>query len=253
MSALVEVETSGHICRIRFARPHKRNALTIDMYRIMAEAVEAAEADDSVRVISFVGDAECFTAGNDIGDFIRAQQTGDLTAVARFLSSVFSATKIVVAAVAGPAVGIGTTLLLHCDFVIAAPNARLRTPFVDLGLVPEFGSSVLMPLTMGYARAAEMLLLGTEFGADDAKSAGLIHRVVPKDALLEELEALSVKIASRAPSSLRASKKLMRAPLRASVEKAMQEEGAVFLERLMAPEAAEAMMAFMQKRPPSFS
>ncbi|MGZ5662668.1 MAG: enoyl-CoA hydratase-related protein, partial [Usitatibacter sp.] len=169
----------GPILDIEFNRPQKKNAFTSDMYEALAAALGEAERDDSVRVVVFHGAAGIFTAGNDIEDFAKRPPQGEDSPVFRFLEAASRAPKPLVAAVDGPAVGIGTTLLLHCDLVYAGEDARFRLPFASLGLVPEFASSYLLPLVAGYQRAAELLLLGEAFDAQKAYAAGFVTKVVP--------------------------------------------------------------------------
>ena len=176
--------TEDAVARIEIDRPEKKNALTADMYQAMADALKAAEADSKVRAILIQGKADLFTAGNDLQDFLDHPPRDDARPVFQFLYAISRAEKPVVAAVAGAAVGIGTTMLLHCDLVYAAPNARLQLPFVNLGLIPEAGSSLLLPALVGYQRAAGLLLLGEPFGAQQAKEYGLVTEVVAEERLL---------------------------------------------------------------------
>src|SRR5512141_1138899 len=176
-------ETKDGIARIEIDRPEKKNALTAAMYQALADAIKAAEADARVRVLLIHGKTDLFTAGNDLQDFLDNPPRDDNRPVFQFLYGISQAQKPIVAAVAGAAVGIGTTMLLHCDLVYAAPNARLQLPFVNLGLVPEAGSSLLLPALAGYQRAAELLLLGEPFDAHKAKEIGLVTEVVPESEL----------------------------------------------------------------------
>ena len=178
-------ETKDGILRIEIDRPDKKNALTAAMYQAMADAIKAAEADAKVRVVLIHGKADLFTAGNDLQDFLDNRPRDDDRPAFQFLRNISRAQKPIVAAVAGAAVGIGTTMLLHCDLVYAAPNARLQLPFVNLGLVPEAASSLLLPALIGYQRAAELLLLGEPFSAQKAKEIGLVTEVVPEDQLFD--------------------------------------------------------------------
>jgi enoyl-CoA hydratase/carnithine racemase len=249
----VAIDVADGVLRIRLQRPERKNALTLAMYAAMADALEGAAGRDDVRAISIAGTPGCFTSGNDIGDFIRAQQGGGLEPVMRFLRAISAADKPIVAAVDGVAIGIGTTLLLHCDLVYASEAARFKTPFVDLGLVPEAGSSVLLPALLGYPRAAAMILLGEELSARTALDAGLINEIVPSAELDGRVAAVCARLASRAPAALRASKALLKRGRKAAADEAMVEEARQFLARLATPEAAEAMQAFMQRRPADFS
>jgi enoyl-CoA hydratase/carnithine racemase len=240
------------VARIRFDRVDKKNALTAEMYAQLGAAFRAAEDDPNVRAVLLHGTEECFTAGNDVADFLKRPSGGSSPAQALFDVLPWMK-KPVVAAVGGPAVGIGSTLLLHCDLVYAAPNARFQLPFVPLGIVPEFGSTYLLPLLAGYQRAAELLLLGQPFTAQKAYEAGIVTAVIPQDTLLLEAEKAATALASLPPESVRLTKRLMKArhvqPLTATIEEEMR----IFGERLQSPEAKEALSAFLEKRKPDFS
>ncbi len=253
MSAHVIVETKERIARIELARLDKKNALTADMYQAMADALGAAEADAQVRAVLIHGKPDCFTAGNDLKDFLERPPHGEASPVFGFLGRISRAEKPIVAAVGGVAVGIGTTMLLHCDLVYAAPNARFQMPFVPLGLVPEAGSSLLLPALAGYQRAAELLLLGQPFGADKALAAGLVTEVIPEADLLEYAKNAARGLAALPPASVRLTKALMKRRHDKAVAEQMAEEGRHFRERLASPEAKEAMSAFLAKRKPDFS
>jgi enoyl-CoA hydratase/carnithine racemase len=217
------------------------------------EALREAEGDSAVRAVLFHGQAEVFTAGNDLEDFIKRPPLGDDTPVFQFLHSVARAKKPLVAAVTGPAVGLGTTLLLHCDLVVAGDNARFSLPFTSLGLVPEFGSSYLLPLIAGYQRAAELLLLGEAFGAQKALEAGFVTRIVPAAEAIEAGWDTAAKLARLPPKSLRVTKALLKSGHAAATEAQILAEGAHFREMLTEPAAREAFAAFMEKRKPDFS
>jgi len=238
--------------RIAFNRPARRNAITAAMYDQLAQAFREAEDDDGVRAIVIHGQDDAFTAGNDIEDFIRNPPVRDDTPVFRFLSVMSAARKPIVAAVNGPAVGIGTTLLLHCDLVYAGDNARFQLPFVGLGLVPEFASSYLLPLVAGYHRAAELLLLGDPFDAAKACESGFVTRVVPMAETLETALRSAKCLAALPPKSVRLTKELMKAGHRAAVQAQIATEGAHFRAMLGEPAAREALAAFMEKRKPDF-
>ena len=248
---MIRIETRDRVTSIELARVDKKNALTADMYAAMTEALAAAESDSGVRAILIHGARDCFTAGNDLKDFL-AGPAGASQAL-RFISALSKVTKPVVAAVGGPAVGIGTTLLLHCDLVIAAPGARFQLPFVPLGLVPEGASSLLLPLIAGYQRAAELLLLGQSFPAERALAAGIVTEIVPEDKLLERARAAAAVVAALPPESVRLTKQLMKRPLATAIADQMAEEARLFAERLQSGEAKEAMSAFLEKRKPDFS
>jgi enoyl-CoA hydratase/carnithine racemase len=246
-------ETRDRVLRIEIARPDKKNALTQEMYKAMADALAAADGDPAVRVVLIHGARGCFTAGNDLKDFLERPPHSETSPTHRFLRGIATFGKPLLAAVNGPAVGIGTTMLLHCDLVYAAPGARFQLPFVPLGLVPEAGSSFLLPYIAGYQRAAELLLLGQPFDADRAYAAGFITAVVPEAELLERARAGALAIAALPPEALRATKALIKGRFAKRVSEAMADEGKVFSERLTSPEAREAMTAFFEKRKPDFS
>jgi len=243
----------GGILTIEFNRPEKKNAITAAMYAAMAEAIGDAEGDAAVRVILIAGKPEVFTAGNDLGDFLMNPPRDQDAPVFRFMRALSGAQKPVVAAVAGNAVGIGTTLLMHCDLVYAADNAKFALPFTQLGLCPEFSSSILLPRLAGYQRAAEKLLLGEAFHADEALAMGLVSKVLPVDQLFDHARAQAAKLAALPPSSIRLTKHLMKDHDVAAVNAKMLEEIRHFGAMLLAPEAKEAFSAFMEKRRPDFS
>ena len=243
----------GAILSIEFNRPQRRNAITAQMYTLMADAIEQAEADASVRVMLIHGQAEAFTAGNDIEDFMKRPPVAEDTPVFRFLRVMSGARKPIVAAVNGSAVGIGTTLLLHCDLVYAGDNARFQLPFVGLGVVPEFASSYLLPLVAGYQRAAELLLLGQPFTAEKAKEVGIVSDVFPVEELLPGATRIAEALAALPRESIRLTKGLMKKRHAAQIRETIAEEIKVFGERLTSGEAKEAMSAFLEKRKPDFS
>ncbi len=249
----IRTGTKDRIARIELDRAEKKNAITAGMYQAMADALRAAESDREVRVILIHGKPDCFTAGNDLKDFLERPPSGDHSPVFQFLQGISTATKPLVAAVAGPAVGIGTTMLLHCDFVYAAPNARFQMPFVTLGLVPEAASSLLLPMLAGYQRAAELLLLGKPFTAEKAHAAGIVTEIVPEGDLLDHALEVAAGIAALPPSSLRMTKALMKARYASTVVEAMGNEGEKFRAQLGSAEAKEALTAFFEKRKPDFS
>lgn len=244
----LSVEKNGPVTTVRFTRPEKKNALDLAMYEAWAAAFEQAAADDAVRVVVLTGSAGIFTAGNDIGDFMRNPPTGESSPVFRVLTAVRSFPKPIVAAVDGPAIGIGTTILLHCDLVIATESARFQLPFVNLALVPEAASSLLLPSLVGMHRAAEWLMLGEPFDAQAALMAGLVNRVVTADALEPTAQDLAARLAQKPKEALRLTKKLLRGPTSAQVEQTMRDESALFLERLASAEAMEAFMAFASRK-----
>jgi enoyl-CoA hydratase/carnithine racemase len=222
------------------------------MYLGMIEALEQAENDSAVRVVLITGTQDCFTAGNDLMDFANAKP-GETSPAIVYLQTLAAAQKPVVAAVAGVAVGIGTTMLLHCDLVYAAPDARFQLPFVNLGLCPEAGSSVMLPELMGHRRAAELLLFGEPFSSEKALELGIINAVYPGGELLEAATAKARQLAEKPPSALRTTKALLKRSAAAAIAEAMARETEKFAALLQGPEAREAMMAFMQRRKPDFS
>ena len=252
MSANVIVETKQRIKRIEIDRADKKNALTHAMYASMADALVAADADAAVRVILIHGKPDCFTAGNDLKDFLERPPHAEGEAF-RFIRTIAATKKPIVAAVGGAAVGIGTTMLLHCELVFASPDARFQLPFVSLGLVPEAASSFLLPAIAGYQRAAELLLLAQPFGAEKALAAGFVTEIIPEDELFEYARDAAAALAALPPASVQTTKRLMKRGREALVAEAMAEEGRLFRERLAGAEAKEAMTAFFEKRKPDFS
>lgn len=243
------------ILTLEFNRPERKNAITAAMYQAMADALTAAETDAAVRAILLVGKPDIFTAGNDLEDFMKNAPTSGAIedrSVYQFMMALSGSTKPVVAAVAGNAVGIGTTLLMHCDLVYAADNAKFSMPFVQLGLCPEFGSSLLLTQIAGYPRAAEKLMLGEAFGAQEALEMGLISKVLPVAELRAFAEAQAAKLVALPASSIRVTKQLMKAARKGPASEAIAAENAHFGKMLSAPEAREAFMAFFQKRKPDF-
>ena len=247
------VHTEAGVTTITFNRVDKKNSITTTMYAAMADALAAAEQDASVRVVVFQGDVAIFSAGNDIGDFLQQPPATQDSPVFRFLHSLAAFPKPVIASVCGPAVGIGTTMLFHCDLVYAGDNAAFSMPFVNLGLCPEAASSLLVPQMLGYHRAAEALLLGEPFMAEAALEVGLVNRVVPPTECNAIAQAQARKLAAKPLASLLATKRLMKQGLVEPVLQRLGEEGAIFARMLTEPAAREAFTAFMQKRKPDFS
>jgi enoyl-CoA hydratase/carnithine racemase len=245
------------ILTIEIARPEKKNAFTREMYTAAAEALHAADTDAAVRAVLLCGQPGIFTSGNDIEDFLSRPpgQGSDAqdSPVFRFLNALTNCGKPVVAAVTGAAIGVGATMLLHCDFVYVSDEARLAMPFVSLGLVPEFASSLLVPQLMGQRRAAEKLLLGDPFTAQEAVDCGLANAVLPASEVLPHARRVALRFNALPPGAVRDSKKLMRDHQRALVMEAIRTEGAVFSARLRSPEVREALQAFLEKRKPDFS
>ncbi|MBR0679244.1 enoyl-CoA hydratase [Roseomonas eburnea] len=252
----IEVTDDAGLRTILLNRPDKKNALTRAMYAGMRDAMREAAAAPSVRAVLITGGAECFTSGNDVNDFRTRSATPDdsgPTPARDFLFALRDCPKPVVAAVAGYAIGIGTTLLLHCDLVYAAENAVFRMPFVDLGLCPEGGSSLLVPQRGGQLLANELLMLGEAFAPATALRAGIVNAVLPTGELLATAEGVARKLAAKPPVAMAATKRLLRGTGAETLTAHMTEEFAKFSELLRGPEAAEAVAAFQEKRKPDFS
>jgi enoyl-CoA hydratase/carnithine racemase len=244
----IQTATLDGVASIEIARPEKKNALTQAMYRAMADAIAAACADDSVRALLITGQPGIFTAGNDLEDFMHGSPLAPESAVTLFMQALLGCEKPVVAAVNGAAVGIGATMLLHCDLVYLSDQAQLMLPFVALGLVPEFASSLLLPQRMGHARAAQALLLGEPIGAEQAVELGLATAVLPASELLAHAQRTARRFNQLSPGAVRDTKQLMRAGMATAIARAMRDENALFAERLGSPEARAALEAFLQKR-----
>lgn len=250
----IEIERTGAVQSLRFVRPEKKNALTTAMYDALADALVAGDQDPAIAVHVFLGSHGVFTAGNDIAEFLALSQ-GDQAAlkpVLRFIQTLPRVEKPMLAGVDGLAVGIGTTLLFHCDMVYATPAARFQTPFLDLGLVPEAGSSLLMPQRLGYARAFEMLVLGAPMDAEAMHIAGLVNAIVSADALDEHVMRVADALARKPPVALAQARRLLRGDAEA-VMRRTDEEAAIFARQLGSAEAREAFLAFLEKRPADFS
>ncbi|MBP0598572.1 enoyl-CoA hydratase [Herbaspirillum sp. LeCh32-8] len=249
----IQLSKENGILTIHFDREAKKNALTAAMYQQLADALKDAEADSAVRAILFTGKAQAFSAGNDLEDFLKNPPSSKDAPVFQFLWQISHASKPIVAAVAGVAVGIGTTLLLHCDLVYAADNAKFSMPFTQLGLCPEAASSLLLPHVAGYQRAAEKLLLGEAFGPDEALQMGIVNRVVAVEELLPLAQKQAAKLAALPAASIRVTKQLMKKNRVSATEQQMTAEIEHFAQMLTAPEAKEAFTAFFEKRKPDFS
>ena len=250
----IETRLENGVLTVTLNRPDKKNAITQAMYADLAAATERARTDDAVRVLLFRAEGDSFSAGNDIGDFIALGSQGQGPAdmpVFRFLKALADLDRPVVAAVKGRAVGIGLTLLLHCDLVVVAEDALLSVPFVNLALAPEAASSLLLPLTLGHQRAFELFALGQPLDGRTAQAWGLANRCVPADQVEATAADLAAQVAARAPNSIRKTKALMRDA--EALWAIMQREGEAFGGQMKSPEAMEAFMAFTQKRAPDFS
>ena len=254
MTDHIQTDLAAGVLTVTLARPEKKNAITQAMYAALSDATERARADDAVRVLLFRSEGDSFSAGNDIADFIalgsQGQQPLDMS-VFRFLRALADFDKPAVAAVRGRAVGIGLTLLLHCDIVVVAEDALLSVPFVNLALAPEAASSMLLPAAIGHRRAFEMFALGEPIDGRTAVAWGLANRAVAADQVEVVAVELAGKLAARAPNSIRKTKRLMRDA--EALWARMQVEGEAFGSQMKSPEAMEAFMAFSQKRAPDFS
>ncbi len=249
----VRVQTENSIMSIVFDRPEKKNAITAAMYAAIADALVAAGDDPSVRCVVIHGGAGMFTAGNDVQDFLMNPPHGEDSPVSRFLRGIAIFAKPLVAAVNGVAVGVGTTMLLHCDLVYAGESARFSMPFTQLALCPEAASSMLLPAVAGYQRAAERLLLGEPFGPGEAREMGFVNAVLRDDQTIPHAMAQATRLALLPASSLRATKRLMKQGRQEAVMRQMAAEGAEFATMLRSPEAREAFSAFLEKRKPDFT
>lgn len=250
--------TEAGVLTLTFNRIEKKNAITVAMYGVLADQLQHAADDPAVRVVVIQGDVTVFTAGNDIADFQKAAaagQTGPLEArpVGRFLDRIATFPKPLVAAVCGPAVGVGATMLLHCDLVFAGDNAAFSFPFVNLGVIPEAGSTLLAPQLFGYHRAAEILLTGEPFMAEAALEVGFVNRVVPPTECNEITAAQARKLAAKPLTSLIETKRLLKAGQQDALLQRIRDEGVVFNRLLKGPASREAFAAFMEKRKPDFS
>jgi len=251
MDILTSVQSG--ILKIEFNRPDKKNAITAAMYKTMADAIKDGEADTAVRVILFCGQPEMFSAGNDLEDFMNNKEEVGERPVAQFLRNLSTASKPVIAAVSGMAIGIGVTMLLHCDQIYAAEHTKFSMPFAKLGLCPEFGSSRLLPEMIGYTRAAQLLFFGESFSAEQAFDMGLVNQVLPSADLMTYALAQAAKLVVLPASSLRITKHLMKARHTDAVIAQMMEESDHFSAMLKSPEAKEAFTAFFERRKPDFS
>jgi len=245
-------ERSGNILSIQLNRPAKKNAMTSGMYITMAEFLEDAAKDDQIRVVLWHAADDSFCAGNDLEDFMKNPPAAGESPQSRLIHALINFEKPLVAAVQGAAIGGGTTMLAHCDFVYAGESAKFQLPFVNLALVPEFGSSCLLPLRFGYLRAAELILLGQRFGALQAAELGLVTSVVPDEKLLATATETAQTLAEKPAGAVQACKRLMKGAFREQLEQAVKLENQVFAERVRSEEAKEAFRAFLAKRKPEY-
>ena len=241
------------VATIEIARPEKKNAITGAMYTALAEAFDAAREDNAVRAVLLTGQPGIFTSGNDIEDFVQRPASLEQAPSFAFMKALMGCDKPVIAAVTGAAIGIGTTMLLHCDFVFVSDEARLAMPFVSLGVVPEFGSSLIVPQLMGNARAAEKLLLGDPFTAAEAVECGIANAVLPAAEVVKHARRVAERFNALPPGAVRETKRLMRRARSAALLETIDVERNAFGARLQTPEAKEAFSAFFDKRKPDFS
>jgi enoyl-CoA hydratase/carnithine racemase len=251
MTENISIEQADHVVTIRMSRPDKKNALTGAMYTGMTEAMRSSIVDDSVRAIMLAGAGGVFTSGNDLRDFGDSPPVNADSPVFQFLQTISTCPKPIVAAVSGLAIGIGTTMLLHCDLVVADPNARFSLPFINLGLVPEAGSSLILSRMLGHAKASELLLLGDVFDASSAERFGIVNKLSASGAADVEAMAWATTLAAKAPVAMRLSKALLKSET-VGLSARMAEESGHFVSQLQGPEFREALRAFMEKRAPSF-
>jgi enoyl-CoA hydratase/carnithine racemase len=247
------IERSGAVLRVELNRPRKRNALTSRMYTALADALNDAAKDQGTRAVLLHGAGESFCAGNDLEDFLNHPPGAGESPQGRLMSALLDFDKPLIAAVHGAAVGSGTTMLLHFDFVYAGESAIFQMPFVNLAVVPEFGSSCVVAASIGHLRAAELILLGLPFNAERAANLGLVTQVVPDPIVLETATGTARKLAAKPAGALQASKRLMKLPVRERIRAAMQAENEAFSVQVRSDDAREAIRAVLEKRPPHFA
>jgi enoyl-CoA hydratase/carnithine racemase len=246
-------ERSGNILRIQLNRPARKNAMTVAMYNTMADLLNGAAKDDQIRVVLWHGAGDSFSAGNDIQDFLKNPPGAGESPQARLIEALINFDKPIVVAVQGAAIGGGTTMLTHCDFAFAGESAKFQMPFVDLAVVPEFGTSYSVPARIGYLRAADLILLGLPFDAKRAAELGFVTRVVSDQELIATATKTASALAEKPPAALQACKRLMRTSTREQLERAVKLENEEFSVRVRSAEAKEAFTAFIEKRKPNFS
>jgi len=249
----VITDRSEAILRVELNRPAKKNAMTSEMYLALADIFNTAAKDEGVRVVLWHGAGDSFCAGNDIEDFIKHPPGAGESPQATLIEALINFGKPIVAAVHGAAIGGGTTMLTHCDFVYAGESAKFQMPFINLALVPEFGASCTVPARIGYLRAAELILLGLPFDANRAQELGLVTQVVPNQNLLATATETAQKLADKPPAALEACKRLMKQLTREQLEQAVKHENEEFSARVRSAEAKEAFTAFLEKRRPDFT
>jgi enoyl-CoA hydratase/carnithine racemase len=249
----IVTERSGSILRVELNRPAKRNAMTLAMYLALADIFNEAAKDEQIRVVLWHGAGDSFCAGNDIEDFLKNPPGPGESPQARLMNALIDFDKPLVAAVQGAAIGGGTTMLLHCDFVYAGESARFQMPFINLAVVPEFGSSCAVPARIGHLRAAELILLGLPFDARRAAELGLVTQVVADQTLLAAATETARTLATKPAGALQASKTLMKRPFREQIKAAMKSENEEFSVQVRSEDAKEALTAFLEKRKPDFT
>ncbi|MES2664186.1 MAG: enoyl-CoA hydratase [Pseudomonadota bacterium] len=252
MNQTILTEQHDDVLIIKFNRPEKKNAITSDMYRILTETLVNADQNPHIRAIILAGNGDCFTAGNDLQDFLHNPPIDSHSPVLKFLHALSTVKTVLIASIHGSTIGVGATILLHCDLVYAASNTKIRFPFVDLGLCPEAASSLLLPAMVGHLKASQAILLGDTLDAHTAHAWGLINEVVDPNDLPSKALQIAQKIAAKPAAALRLSKSLLKNSISGSITKCIDEEAAAFSERLKSVEAKEAMTAFFQKRAPNF-
>jgi enoyl-CoA hydratase/carnithine racemase len=249
----IVTEHAGSILRIQLNRPKRRNAMTSAMYVALAGSLNEAANDENTRVVLWHGAGESFCAGNDIEDFLKNPPGPGESPQAQLMKALIEFDKPLIAAVEGAAIGGGTTMLLHCDFVYAGESAKFQMPFINLALVPEFGSSSIVPARIGHLRAAELILLGSPYEARRALELGLVTQVVPDQDLLSIATATARKLAAKPAGALQARKRLMKQPFREQIIAAMKAENEEFSAQVRSADAKEALTAFLEKRKPDFT
>lgn len=249
----IVTEHSGSILRIQLNRPTKRNAMTSAMYVALSDILKKAAKDERTRVVLWHGAGDSFCAGNDIEDFLKNPPGPGESPQAQLMNALIDFDKPLIAAVQGAAIGGGTTMLLHCDFVYAGESAKFQMPFINLALVPEFGSSSIVPARIGHLRAAELILLGSPYDARRAAELGLVTQIVPDQDLLSIATATAQKLAAKPAGALQASKRLMKQPFRQQIAAAMKAENEEFSAQVRSADAKEALTAFLEKRKPDFT
>jgi enoyl-CoA hydratase/carnithine racemase len=249
----IVTERAGSILRIQLNRPKRKNAMTSGMYVALADILKNAARDERTRVVLWHGAGDSFSAGNDIEDFLKNPPGPGESPQAQLMNALLDFDKPLIAAVQGAAIGGGTTMLLHCDFVYAGESAKFQMPFINLALVPEFGSSSIVPARIGHLRSAELILLGSPYDAKRALELGLVTQVVPDQDLLSIATAMAQKLAAKPAEALQASKRLMKQPFREQIKAAMKAENEEFSAQVRSEDAKEALTAFLEKRKPDFA